>query len=506
MLGKGKNASTTKEKSKNPVTNTKQDISNSISITSKFALLNRLITRDLNNDTTSLTFYKYTKDQIAEYLKDPSRNEKSLRNAIVYIYGASSHFRRIIQYFTALSDYAYVVSPYKIDPSSANPRSINRNYRRVLNLMASMNAKTQLSKIVSVCLREDTFYGTLWITNDNITIQRLPSDYCAISAIEGNVPNVSFDFSYFTAKPQNLDFYPNEFKTKYELYKKNSKQRWQELDSPTSFAIKCNSDILEYSLPPFAGILREVYDLEDYRELKLTKTALENYAMLVMSLGIDDDGEWQMDLNQAKEFWQNLDAVLPEEVGSVLSPMPITKIDFDKSNTGDTNTIADAEQNLFTAAGVSSLLFNNDKASANALMLSIKADQQLTYGIVKNIEDALNRYIQSLPYGKNFKVTFLDCSIFNRKELGDMYIKACQCGMPMVSYYCASQGLSQSEMDSMNFLENDVLKIKSNFIPLKNSSQMSSNDLDSKSSSEGGAPAKDPEDITESGEQNQEDA
>ena len=60
--------------------------------------------------------------------------------------------------------------------------------------------------------------------------------------------------------------------------------------------------------------------------------------------------------------------------------MPITKIGFEKSNTGDTNTIADAEQNIFTSAGVSSLLFNNEKASANALSLSIKADQSLTFG------------------------------------------------------------------------------------------------------------------------------
>ena len=67
-----------------------------------------------------------------------------------------------------------------------------------------------------------------------------------------------------------------------------------------SFAIKCNNDILDYSIPPFAGILREVYDLEDYKQLKLTKTTLENYAMLVMTLGINEDGEWQMDLDKAK--------------------------------------------------------------------------------------------------------------------------------------------------------------------------------------------------------------
>lgn len=114
--------------------------------------------------------------------------------------------------------------------------------------------------------------------------------------------NVTFDFSYFDAHSQYLDYYPTEFQQKYKVYQSNRRARWQELDSPTSFAIKCNNDILDYSIPPFAGILREVYDLEDYKQLKLTKTTLENYAMLVMTLGINEDGEWQMDLDKAKEF------------------------------------------------------------------------------------------------------------------------------------------------------------------------------------------------------------
>ena len=185
--------------------------------------------------------------------------------------------------------------------------------------------------------------------------------------------------------------------------------------------------------------------------------------------------------------------------------MPINKISFERTHTGDTDTIADAEQNLFSAAGVSSLLFNNDKASANALILSIKADQAITFGIVKSIEDAVNRFVQYQSYGKNFKVTFLDCSPFNRKELGDMYLKACQYGVPMVSYYCASQGLGQAEMDCMNFLENDILDIKNTFIPLQSSNTQSS--AESKGATdEGGAPIKDTDDLSESGEQNREDA
>lgn len=241
----------------------KDTIAGYIGISRKFANLNKLITRDLNNNTNVPVFSLYTKDDITTYLSNPYRYEKQLRQAVVYLYGASPHFRRLIQYFTALSDLAYIVSPYRVDPKSANVKSVNRNYRKVLNMLSAMSIKTQFPKILAVCLREDTFYGTLWVTNDNITIQQLPSDYCSVSTIEGNVLNVTFDFSYFDARQTLLDYYPQEFKQKYEIYRNNRTSRWIELDSPTSFAIKCNNDILEYSIPPFAGILREVYDLED---------------------------------------------------------------------------------------------------------------------------------------------------------------------------------------------------------------------------------------------------
>lgn len=472
-----------------------------IGISSRFALLNRLITRDLNNNVNTPTFSLYSKDDITTYLSNPYKYEKQLRKAVIYINGASPHFRRLIQYFAGLSDLSYVVSPYRIDPKHINEKSVARNYRKVLNTMSAMNIKTQGPKILTVCLREDTYYGTMWVTNDSITFQQLPSDYCAISTIEGNVLNVTFDFSYFDSRKALLEYYPAEFKTKYAIYEKNKTKRWIELDSPTSFAIKCTEDILDYSIPPFAGLLREIYDIEDYKQLKLTKTALENYAMIVMALPMDEDGSWKMDLDKAKEFWRNLDSVLPEEVGSVLSPMEIKKISFERSNTGDTNTIADAEQNMFTAAGVSSLLFNNEKASANALSLSIKADQAVTYGIVKSIENVINRFIQSQGYGKNFKVTFLDVSPYNRKEAGEAYLKACQYGVPMVSYYCASQGLGQAEMDCMNFLENEILDIKSTFIPLQSSSTQSSPGI---ASDDGGSPEKEIEDLSDSGEQSRE--
>ena len=137
------------------------------------------------------------------------------------------------------------------------------------------------------------------------------------------------------------------------------------------------------------------------------------------------------------------------------------------------------------------------------MLLSIKADQALTYSIVKSIECMLNRFIHRHGYGKNFRVTFLDVSIFNRKEYGDAMLKAATYGLPTLSYYAASQGLSQDDLDGMNFLEDNVLELKTRLKPLQSSSTLSGSGEDS-GDGEPGRPKSDIGELTDSGEQSQE--
>jgi hypothetical protein len=136
----------------------------------------------------------------------------------------------------------------------------------------------------------------------------------------------------------------------------------------------------------------------------------------------------------------------------------------------------------------------------------MKADQAITYGIVKSIERAINRFIQSFNYGKYFRVNFLDVSFVNRKEVGDAYLKAASYGLPTISAYAASQGIGQAELDAMAFLEGTVLELQKRFKPIQSSSQMSSDSLNGNGATEeGGAPEKDITELTDSGEQSRED-
>lgn len=459
----------------------------------------KLIYRDLNDYQGGSFFQKYSKEQITGWLKAPENNEKNLRAAMQYIYHASSHLRRLIQYFVGLTDFAYVMIPTVIE--SDKKESVQKKYQKTAKLLNGMDIKNQFTEILTVCFREDTYFGTLREgANSFVTLQKLPSDYCQIASREEGVFNVSFDFSYFDDPNRHkmLDYYPAEFKKKYNRYQKQKKGKWIELDSPNSFAIKANQDEPAYSVPPFAGILREIYDIEDYKQLKLSKTELENYAMLIMTIGQDKDGHWLMDFDKAADFWSNLDSVLPDQVGSVLSPMPITKIDFDNSGVSESDKITEAENNLWSAAGVSSMIFNSKITSSNALLTSIKADQSLTYGIVKSIESMLNRYLRYQTYAKNFKVMFLDTSRFNRKEVSDMAFKGCQYGMPLVSIYCASLGLSQMDMMSTNWLEDKILNITSKFKPLQSSATISNK------SDNVGRPRTDTDELSDAGEASRE--
>ena len=478
--------------------------------------LTKLIIRDVHAFMRYCPVFRtrFKKEDIIKFLGHPEWHQRELRDAVRFIYYASPHFRRLILYFASLSDLAYYVSPFKTNPRKASAERVEQNYRKVLNTLSIMKIPSQFRKVLLVCMREDVFYGTFLVADDDIMIQQLPSEYCLITTVEGGVPNVTFDFRYFDRFPSNLANYPDEFRVKYERYRREISGRTEEelrllnpwfieLDAPNSFAVKVNNDYLRVAIPPFAGVLPEVYDIESYKELKMDATELENYAMLAMKIPLNEDGTWGIDLNKAEGFWRNLDSVLPDRVGSVLTPMQIDKISFDRSESADNDTITEAEQSLFTAAGVSSLLFNNPKASANALLLSIKADQAITYGVVKSIEDVINRFIQSKQYGRYFKVTFLDCSMYNRSELGDAYLKAATYGLPTISMYAASQGLGQAELDSMSFLETEVLHLQDIFKQIQNSSNMSA---DAMNGGQAGAPQKDVGDLTDSGEQSREDS
>lgn len=439
-----------------------------------FSSLAKIIYRDLNNSTKSETFYKYTRDQIAAYIQDPSTNEQQLRNAVRMLYNLSSHFWRLVQYMSQLCDLTYVVSQTSFDSTTDTQKEFE-NLQKTTAFLAGSDIKVQSERILTTCFREDVCYCTAWVNKEGMSFQLLDPNYCKLASYQQNCWNIAYDFSYFDMYSEELDFFPTEFQTKYKQYQKNTSEKWIELDAPNSFAIKVNDD-LQYALPPFVGILRAIYDIEDYKDLSMTATEMQNYALLVMKLGLNSNGEWTLDFNKAKEFWGNLDSVLPENFGSILSPMSIDKITFEPTASAQSDKIVESEQHLWDAAGVSSLIFSGSSTSSRALEISGMADESLTWGVVRRIGVAINRILQKQSFAKNYRMVFLPSGRYTRDAYQKSLTSVLQYGLPVVTPLLATMGFEPLYALGLNHIESDVLKLTDRLKPLQSSNTISSAD------------------------------
>jgi hypothetical protein len=277
---------------------------------------------------------------------------------------------------------------------------------------------------------------------------------------------------YFNTRKEELERVDPEFKEKYLLYQSDSKKyRWQELNSEKTICLKVN-DNFEFSVPPLSGILTSLYDIEDFKELKKSKTELENYLLLGFSIPYQKDGKnekenaFALSIDKALEFYNMAVAQLPDQVGALLSPFEkIDAIRVDKSDK-TTNMVAEAEEAFYNDAGISKLLFNSDNASGAALTKSVEIDEMLIFKYLKQCERWVNRKLKSFCKKVYFKLHFLEMTWMNK----DGYIKnikdAAMAGVPCKLRYASAIGLSPSATLHNQYLES-VLDIPKSWIPLQ---------------------------------------
>lgn len=462
-----------------------------------FAKLSKLIINDLNDSTPSSSINKkYTKEDIIRFMQNPRKNQKQLREVSRYLYEASPNYKRLILYFACLPTFDYIVEPYGVNIEKINKKTFKNQYQKTLELLEIMNLPHEFLKVLKIAFKEDVFYGYEHMTTDSYFIQPLDPDYCQISSIEDGVYNFAFDFSYFDKYPKKLKQYPKEFQIKYKKYQQSKKDnRWQELDSTNTVCIKINEE-LDYPLPPFNAVFESVFDIEDYKKLKKTKTKLDNYMVLTQQIPLDDKSgdpnSFLIDLDTAIAFHNRAAQSLPEAVGLITSPMKIDAIKLDRKQT-DTDQVAQAERDYYNAAGVSQFLFNGEKASVAGLSKSINTDEQIIFTLLRQFERWINRKLKNYNTTYNFKVKFLDITVFNRNDVFERYLKAAQYGVPSKLALGASLGFSGSELVNMTYLENEVLNLNSLFEPLSSSHTQSGKDS-------AGRPQKKADDLTESGE------
>lgn len=467
----------------------------------QFAQLASLIRKDLNrNNQVKATFHKnFKKDDVMDWLANPGKFEKQLRKLSRFLYDTSTHYKRLVQYFATMLTFDYIITPYGMTEFASTEELIDKVKKRYLyiaNFLEVMNLKHEFLKVCERAWIDDVAYYYELRTSDSYFLMPLDPDYCSITGIEDGCLTFDFDFSFFKTYPDELERYPKEFQIKYEEYKKDTKNnRWQKIDPSKSLCIKI-AETIDYPIPPFAGLAEEIWALEEYKSLKLSKTELENYLILVAKMPYlknqDKENNFALTLDIAQEYFNMMSNSLPDQVGSVLSLFEdITPIKVDK-NDKDTDRVSEAQQSIYDSAGVSQLLFNSTGTGA-AITKSILVDENVVFKVLRQFERWVNKKLKDENKGIKFRTEFLDITKFSKSDYIRELKEGASLGLPVKHKYAAALGLSPSSILHMEFLENEVLNIVDKWKPLSSSYTQSYN--------EGGRPEIDEGNLTENGQQ-----
>jgi len=470
------------------------------SIPLDFAKLASMIVKDLNSNSSSL-FKKYTKENLTTFLKDPIKNSKNLQALSAYIYDSSTHYRRLINYYAKMATLDYYVEPFDLDLSKkVNVKTFKNAYQKASSYVELLNIKHEVGKALVTAWKIGTFYGYEVKTKDSYFIMELPYQYCQISGIYDGVMTFSFDVTYFDKYPEQLEFYPKEFGRLYKKFK-NDGLKWKEIDPKNTVCIKIGEDSYT-DLPPFIGVLADLFDIADYKELRKINEVLGTFRFIVEKIPIRENSEknndFSIDLGTVKMFHNKTASLLPDEIGIFSTPFDIDVVEFSKDKTNK-DTVDEAEQSLYTASGTSQLLFNSVKSTQSGLAKSINVDESEIFLTLRQLERIISTKIKDEIKGSfKFRLKILNNTIFNKKENIEMYLKNAQFGLPVKTILCASLGLSPSATTSMAFLENEVLGLNDSFIPLSSSHTQTSKENNS-DEDKNGRPNSSDEEISEKG-------
>lgn len=440
---------------------------------------------------------KYKQSEVREIIENYNLpvNQIKLREISQLLFAKSPQYQRLLRYFSGIPLFSHVITPVK-DITKLDKEYVLNQYVAIGELVKRINLKHEMTKVLNVAFKEDTFFGYIHKTKKDFYIQNIDAGICKITSIEDGVYNFSIDMSYFQRRKDTLKSYPKEIRDKYNNWEKIKLKNprlsvWVELNARNTICIKINEEILE-SFPPFAGSFDSIFDIDGFKQLRKDKEELDNYMTLAMELPMrkdsDDNNDFIID-EDMMHFFHNMavDAV-PENVGVVTSPMKITPITFDKSKT-DADGVAKAERDFWSGSGTSQLLFNSDKSTSQGLLLGIKTDETIVFGALTQIERWLNRYLKFEYSDLMFNINILHITEFNQKEKFDMYLTGGERGFPK-SHIGAVMGFSPIEVMNMTYLENEILEFHKKFIPLDSSHTKSKN-------SEDGRPKKSDDQISD---------
>lgn len=415
----------------------------------------------INQDLVSRS-RKYERERVRRFLANPLTNIAQLQEISRYLMTTSGNYFRIIEYLTGMMTLDHVISPSMQDVDSID-ESVLDEFLELAHKLKGMKLKRNFRWILKELLVNGEVYLYEVEQGDEVMYAQIPNQWCRVSAIENGV--FRYDILASALREEDVAHLPQEFQG---LVGKDTKDTdgWVRV-SEAGFCFNILGAFPK-GYPYLAFMFDDIMGLEDIKDLIENKTKLDTVKLIHQEIPLNSKDVPVFSMDIARMYHEATKRNLPEGVAITTNPLKMSHVPFEKSAHSEVDAIERSERNMWNSAGISDLLFSNNKTGGEIMKLSVIADEMLMIPFLRIFEDYVNYKLDS----ENFKFSFLDITYFNRESRIRAYKESIELGAGRL-HYLGMLGYEPHEIISTLTFEQKVMNIDELMIPKKTSHTLS---------------------------------
>jgi hypothetical protein len=422
-------------------------------------------------------------------LKYPKQGWKILLSVSEELMRVSPYYYRMNTLYSNMALFCWWIDLYDVK-ENVKVETMKKTYSALAAKLENMNLKHEFSKIMKVIPHQDIYCGLAFENQSDFFFQQINYSICELYQVQDGLYNFRINLGGIDAR--NIDAYPNYVKKAYVDWLESVKNgiatlesQWYTPPADKQICLKLNSQ-WKYPYPILISLIKDILDLNIYKKLKLQSARTDNYKAIAVEVPIDESAVDKPLLTpdtlgifaEINRESMTDDIGLLHTLGSGATPISFK----DSSNTR--NNVGDAVDELYNASGTTKELYNGS-SSGTAVTFSVENDAGFIYGLYRQFERWMNRFIKVRKYNKpSFKFFFslLDITIFNRKDVTTRYKDAIALGIPVIDKYISALDLTPSRTLGAYAVHESIFDFRNHCIPLQTSYNSSSEE------NEGGRP------------------
>lgn len=447
----------------------------------------RLMLRDICTNTSIIEsgyLGRIPLKEACKALSNPRREWRILLEVSEELMHISPHYYRLNTMYGNMALFCWWIDLYDVK-ENAQVDTIKKTYTALSARIENMHLKHEFSKIMRVLPYQDIYCGLAIESSTDFFFQRIDYRICKLYQIQDGLYNFKIDLTKI--KPKELGAYPDYVQQAYiEYHDKMEKglltSCWYTPPAESQICVKLN-DQWPFPFPLMISLVQDILDLEIYKKLKLQSARTDNYKAIMVKVPIDETtiDKPLLTPETLGIFAEINRESMTDDIGLLYNLGSEGEAISFKDSNNTRNNVSDAVNELYNSSGESRELFNGS-SSGTAVTYSVENDSGFVYGLYRQFERWINRYIKLKKYNKTaFKFYFylLDITIFNRDNVSKRYKEACSLGVTVIDKWLATLDMTPSRMMGSYILHEDIFDFSSHFKPLSSSFNSSAEDSSS---------------------------